>query len=658
MTANKAQLLETACKTLASASLTIPVLVLAYAPLPEHKLLYGAISLVLATLVQFAVAGSFYLNAFKSLIYIGMVEMDMLVVLSTSAAYIYSVIAFAYQTAGHPLSIGEFFETSTLLVTLILVGKTVSAFAHHKAIESISMESLQAPTAMIVDPQSLKEHEIDARLLEYDDIFTIYPDTSVVTDGLIITGESEVDESMITGEADHVSKKSGMSVVAGSVNHSGTLSAKVTRLPYENTIRLVGSMVDEAKSSKPKIQEIADRVAGQFVPAILCITAAVFIIWVSIEKAIRHHNTGTACITAMTYAISSLIVSCPCAIGLAVPMVIAVAGGVGARRGLILKSSETIEIARNVSHVIFDKTGTLTQGKLSVVSGEFPKGGSDKLSSIILGTTANSKHPVSVAIANHLSALGLEPAQLEDVISIPGKGILARIEGAAIRAGNPYWLGVEGTNSVRKNLELGLSIFCVTIDRELVATFGLRDQLRPDALETVKDLERRSITVLLISGDNEAAVHAISTQLNIPSSRTRARCTPADKQQYVQELLQPGENVVLFCGDGTNDAVALAQADIGVHMNEGTDVAQSAADAILMRPSLQRILTLIDLSNAFYRRVVFNFVWSFLYNSFAVLLAAGAFPHARIAPRYAGLGEIVSVVPVVLVAMQLRWAKL
>jgi Cd2+-exporting ATPase len=634
------------------------VLVLAYAPLPEHQLLFGAISLALATIVQFAIAGSFYQNAFKSMFYIGMVEMDMLVVLSTSTAYIYSVIAFAYQTAGHPLSIGEFFETSTLLVTLIMVGKTVSAFAHQKAMESISIESLQTPTAIVVDPTSGQEQEIDVHLLEYDDIFRIHSEVSVVTDGLVLTGESEVDESMITGEADHVFKKPGMSVVAGSLNHSGTLTVKVTRLPYENTIKLIGSMVDQTKSSKPKIQKIADRVAGHFVPAIFGITAAVFVIRVSIGKAIRHQSTGTACINAMTYAISSLIVSCPCAIGLAVPMVVAIAGGVGARHGLILKSAETIEVARKVSHVIFDKTGTLTQGKLSVISEDYPKGGSKLVSAVILGATANSKHPVSIAIAKHLSTLGMEPSQLKDVLSVPGHGLLAVSDGAAVRAGNPFWLGVEDSPSVRKNLALGLSIFCVTIDRELVATFGLRDQLRPDALETVKELKRRSILVSLISGDNEGAVRDISVQLGIPTPLTRARCAPADKQQYIKALLRPGRGAVLFCGDGTNDAVALAQADIGVHMNEGTDVAQSAADAVLMRPSLRRILTLIDLSNAFYRRVVFNFAWSFLYNSFAVLLAAGAFPHARIPPRYAGLGEIVSVVPIVLVAMQLRCARL
>jgi heavy metal translocating P-type ATPase len=643
--------------TLLSALLTIPVLILAWAPLPEHKILYGAISLGLGTIVQTVVAGPFYSGALKALIFSRMIEMDLLIVLSTSTAYVYSVIAYAYLVVGKPLSTGEFFETSTLLVTLIMVGRAISAFARQRAVESISIESLQTPSALLIDPKTRQEDEIDARLLQYQDTFKVLPDTSIVTDGIVIVGETEVDESMVTGEATLVTKKPGMSVVAGSINHSGTLIVRLTRLPGENTIKTIGIMVDEAKSSKPRIQEIADRIASFFVPTILIITLVVFLIWVVIGKAVRHQSAATTCIVSMTYAISALIVSCPCAIGLAVPMVVAIAGGVAAKHGLIFRSAETIETARNITHVIFDKTGTLTHGKLSVVAEEYPAGKADWLAPMILGLTTHSKHPVSTAIAAHMKALEVQPSQVENVVSVAGNGIEATWNGKIIRAGNSHWLGCQDSPIVHEILSNGLTMFCVSMEGELVAVFGLKDLLRPDAIETINQLKKRSVQVSIVSGDNEDAVQSVARQLDIPQSHVRFRCSPHDKQIYVKEMLTPKSSVVMFCGDGTNDAVALAQASIGIHINEGTDIAQSAADAILMRPSLSGILVLIDLSRAFYRRVFFNFTWAFVYNVFAILLAAGAFPRARIPPQYAGLGEIVSVLPVIAIAMGLKWAR-
>lgn len=653
----RAHLRVTCSMALLSTILTIPVLILAWAPLPKHEIIYGAVSLGFATLIQTVVARPFYIGAFKTLIFSQMIEMDLLIVLSTTAAYVYSVIAYAYLVARRPLSTGQFFETSTLLVTLITVGSCISTFARQRAVESISIESLQTPTALLIDPESQQEREIDARLLQYQDIFRVLPDASIVTDGVVIVGETQVDESTVTGEATLVTKIPGMSVIAGSINHSSTITARLTHLPSENTIKTIGTMVGEAKSSKPRIQEIADRFARCFVPIILTVTAVLFVIWVAIGKTVRHQSTSTSCIIAMTYAISALIVSCPCGIGLAVPMVVVIAGGVGARHGLIFKYAETIEIARKVSHVIFDKTGTLTQGKLSVVAEQYTNGMPDAWASLILGLTVNSKHPVSIAVTTYLKTSDIQPLQLEDVKYVVGNGIEATWNGETIRGGNPYWLGFEDSPLVQEVLALSLTMFCVSINGELIAVFGLRDILRLDATKTINQLRNRSIEVSLVSGDTEEAVQSVAELIGIPSSHVRSRCSPGDKQAYVKEKLSQKESVVIFCGDGTNDAIALAQASIGIHMNEGTEIAQSAADVVLLHPSLDGILTLIDLSRAFYRRVVFNFVWSFVYNVFAILLAAGAFPHARIPPQFAGLGEAVSVLPVIVVAMQLRWTR-
>ncbi|KAI9781165.1 MAG: hypothetical protein M1839_006273 [Geoglossum umbratile] len=646
---------KTAWMTVVSACLTIPVLVMAWAPLRGNRLGYNSASLALATLVQFVVAGPFYLRSINSLIFAHVMEMDLLIVISTTAAYVFSVVSFAFQVRGHPLPTGQFFETSTLLVTLIMVGDLVSGFARQWAVESISIESLQAMSAILVLPDGVGEQEIDARLLQYGDTFKVVPDSRVVTDGEVLSGASEVDESMVTGEARLVEKGPGCTVVAGSVNGGGTLSVRLTRLPGKNTINDIANMVDEAKSSKPKIQEIADHIAGYFIPVILAITFLTFTIWIAIGRLVRHTTINSAVITAVTYAIPVLVVSCPCAIGLAVPMVVMFANGIAAERGVIFKSAHVIETARKVSHVIFDKTGTLTQGKLAVVAETYVADSQVLSASLALGVTADIKHPVSCAVAEHLKGQGSAPAPLEYVRSIPGKGVEGVWEGEAVRGGNPRWLGIHHLPEVESLLRKGLTVFCLTHNQNLLAVYGLEDSLRPGAKAVVSTLAARGIAVSIVSGDDKAVVGNLATELGVPAYRVRAECSPKDKQIYVKTACRDGKETVIFCGDGTNDAVALAQATIGVHVNEGTDIAQSAADAVLMRPSLSGIVTLIDLSAASYRRFVFNFAWSFIYNTIAILLAAGAFVKVKIPPAYAGLGELVSVLPVILVAVVFRW---
>lgn len=648
---------KTAYMTALSAGLTIPVLVLAWAPLPQHDILYGLISFILATIVQIGVAGPFYPSALRALLFIRVIEMDLLIVLSTSTAYIFSIVAFAYQVRGRPLSTGEFFETSTLLVTLIMLGRLVSAFARHKAVQSISIRSLQIGTALLVEYDGSGGQEVDARLLQYGDIFKVIPDSRIATDGIVISGGSEVDESNVTGEAIPVEKSAGSNVIAGCLNGSGTLVVRLTRLPGENTISEIAAMVDAAKFSKPKIQQLADRVASYFVPVIVVLTLITFVIWISVGKAIQHQSKGSAVVQAVTYAISVLIVSCPCAIGLAVPMVVVIAGGVGAKHGVVFKSAEAIEIARKISHVVFDKTGTLTEGQLSVSAEEYLSESRSSAASLALGLTINSKHPVSVAVAAHLQAQNVQLAPVEDVKSVTGSGMEGTWNGVGIRGGNSRWLAVQTMPQVASLLSQGRTVFCVSLGKELLAVYGLDDSLRPDATSVVSELRKRGIAVSLVSGDDDGAVQKIGRQLGIPSPHIKSRCYPGDKQKYVKAIMDHKGKAVLFCGDGTNDAVALAQASIGLHMNNGTDVAQSAADAVLVRPALSGIFVLIDLSQAAFRRIVFNFSWSFLYNTFAILLAAGAFVNARIPPQYAGLGELVSVLPVILIALQLRWFK-
>jgi Cu2+-exporting ATPase len=373
-------------------------------------------------------------------------------------------------------------------------------------------------------------------------------------------------------------------------------------------------------------------------------------------------KTGSeATVQAVTYAITVLIVSCPCAIGLAVPMVVVICSGIAAERGVIFKSAHSIEVAHRASHVVLDKTGTLTQGKLSVAVEHYAGNGESCLS-ILLGLVDDSKHPVSVAVGNHLKQHGIVATAVPDVKSVTGRGVEANLAGQRVQAGNSRWLGVSTHPLVQAVLTQGYTAFCFTIDGVLLAVFGLEDSLRSDATHVVESLQRHGVSVHVVSGDDEGAVHNVATKLQIPEGNVHARSSPADKQVYIKRLLSNSSHgkspIVIFCGDGTNDAVALAQATIGVHMNEGSDVAQSAADVVLMRPDLSGLLTMMNASKVSVRRIKFNFVWSFVYNTFAVLLAAGAFVNVRIPPEFAGLGELISVLPVIFAAVLLRWSKI
>ena len=645
--------------TLLSAILTIPVLVMAWAPLPEREVAYSSASLALATIVQVVIAGPFYPKALKALVFSRIIEMDLLIVLSTSAAYIFSVVSFGYLIAEKSLSTGQFFETSTLLVTLIMVGRWVAALARQRAVESISIRSLQASTAIFLDKDSGMEREIDTRLLQYGDTFKVLPDTRIPTDGTVVDGSSEVDESMLTGESTPVEKYPRSLVIAGSINGPGVMTVRLNRLPSDNTINTIAAMVDEAKLSKPKLQDLADQVASYFVPVVVALTIVTFVIWVAVGMTIHGYGGSEAISQAITYAITVLIVSCPCAIGLAVPMVIVIASGVAAERGIIFKSADAIEAAFKSSHIVFDKTGTLTRGKLSVVMKDYVN--VDKIP-LLLGLIESSRHPVSVSVAAHLKDAGVMASSVPEPRSLTGKGVETTLGGRRLRAGNSRWLNLSEHELVQPMLAQGYTVFCFTIDNTLQAIYGLEDELRPDAVGTIEALQKRGVSVHVVSGDDDGAVQTLASKLSIPGDNVRSRSSPADKKDYIQTLLDTGTDrkkpVVVFCGDGMNDAVALAQATISVHMNEGTDVAQSAADVVLMRPSLAGIPTMMNASWKSVNRIRFNFAWSFVYNTFAVLLAAGAFVNARIPPEFAGLGELVSVLPVIFAAVLLRWSKI
>ncbi|KAF2642818.1 heavy metal translocatin [Massarina eburnea CBS 473.64] len=633
---------------------TIPILVLSYGITNRSKLILPHVALVLATLVQLIAIKEFFPRALRSLIRAGHFEMDLLIALSTSTAYIFSVTCYVFQVLGHPLEVVSFFETFTLMVTLILFGRIISEAARYQAAKSVSFRSLQNEKALLVVDGgiiSLPYTKLtDARLLQYGDRFEVRPYTRIVTDGQVVQGGSEVDESMITGETFPVAKGRDSRVYAGTVNKSGRLIVDLTALPHENTVSKIASMID----SKPRVQAIADKFVTLFVPLIACIGLITFLTWLLRERLQKGQSCGKAVTLAITYAIATLTVSCPCVIALAVPMVILIAGGVAARHGIIFRDPQKLEVAHNVTDAVFDKTGTLTCGALDVVKAEFYGDREEKTRKQIVEILRGVPHPAAVAV--HEWLINDNPADKYDAITanfmtdikiVPGKGVEGLCIGVPFRVGSPAWLGIAEEKSDH-------TIVCVAFVSH-TATFYLKDRVRPAAKSMLRYLRARGINIHMISGDKEGPTNVVANALELSKDTTCHSVLPQHKQSYVQSLQRQGRTVI-FIGGGTNNAAALAQADVGVHIDTpfGSDHAKEAADVVLMNPSkLHDVLILLDISKAAYRRIILNFVWSAFYNISAILLASGAFG-IRIAPQFAGLGELVSVLPVVLVGFQLR----
>lgn len=657
-TDGRRRLIRMGLATAWAALTTIPILVLAWSNLSLPDSTRSILELVLGTFVQAIAVPEFYAGALKSLIYSKVLEMDMLVVVSITAAYGYSVVAFALNHAGYSMQEGAFFETSSLLITLVLLGRLIAAVAKVRAVSAVSVRSLQAEKAILLDSSLGNTTEIDARLLQLGDVFIVPAHGTVPTDGEVIQGASAVDESMLTGESIPVPKTVGDQLIAGTTNGPGRLTVRLTRLPGKNSITDIAGLVENALASKPHIQDLADKIASYFIPAVITVSSIVFGIWVTVALKLRGENGGGAVGLSITYGIAVLAVSCPCALGLAVPMVLIIAGGVAARQGVIIKQADAIERGYKVTDVIFDKTGTITSRELEVVHSRRlhnAEHAEDEINSVIRTLVQDNHHPVSLAVAADLEKTRRKPCTVESLESVPGSGLQGLWDGHIVRAGSPFWLGIEDQPEIQALLDQGMTVLCVTVDAALVAVFGLKCSIRREAAEVIADLHNRGLTCHIVSGDAPKAVEDVAEAVAIPISNIASRHSPAQKQEYVQALMA-SKKVVLFCGDGTNDAVAVAQADVGVQIGVVSAVTRQTADVVLLG-GLEPLPALLTLSKRSFHRITFNFVWSAVYNLFAILLAGGAFVKVRIPPAYAGLGEIVSVLPVILAALTLTRAK-
>lgn len=589
------------------------------------------LQLILATLVQFGGGYSFYVSTFKGLKSFS-ANMDTLVALGTSAAYFFSLFALLFHFSDH-----LYFETSAVLIALILLGR----FFEHRSTEKArggmkALLKMQAKEASIKVGNEIKTIPIDQ--VKKGDILLIRPGERVPVDGEILAGDSHLDEAMLTGESLPVGKKVGDRALAGTVNGEGSLEVRADRLGKETSLGNIIRMVKEAQGSKAPIQRIADKISGIFVPVVLGIALVTFMIW---GLGFSNWMEGLLC------GIAVLVIACPCALGLAVPTVIMVACGVGARNGILIKDATGLERANKLTTFIVDKTGTVTEGKLSVADykTEIEK---EEFLNIAVSLASRSDHPVSKAIAT----LGTGK-EVTDFKLHSGKGLSALYNGKKVYLGSPSFFhheNIEMENLEEKvNQETGI-LALIGVDRQCVGYLVLLDKIKGDSKEAIEKLHNLGKKIYLISGDRKAVVEEVGKAIGVDGFF--AEVLPEDKADHVKKLKDKGD-VVGMVGDGVNDAPALALSDVGFAVAEGTDVAMENAAIGLMRSNMTNLLMALSLSKKTFVKIRQNLFFALIYNCLGIPLAAAGLLN----PMIAGGAMALSSISVVLNSLSLRLSE-
>jgi len=548
-------------------------------------------------------------------------DMNTLVAVGTSSAYLYSVIATFYPvlfTRGG-LKVAIYYDTTAAIITLILLGKLLESRAKSRASQAIrKLMDLQAKTARV--RRGNKEVDIPIEEVQIGDLVVVRPGEKVPVDGIVREGYSTIDESMLTGESLPVEKKPGEEVIGATLNKTGSFVFEAAKVGKETFLAQVIKLVREAQGSKAPIQRLADKIAGIFVPTVILIALLAFILWYLLGPT-----------PSLTYAllnfVAVLIIACPCALGLATPTAIMVGTGKGAEYGILIKGGESLEIAHKINTIIFDKTGTLTLGK-PMVTDIIP---ADTLSSaelLKLAATAEkgSEHPISRAIVERAEAEGIELGVSEEFQAIPGKGVRVQLEGKEVLIGNLKLMEEEGVNlkgadhQARELAQQGKTPMFVALNHRIEGIIAIADTLKENAPAVARQLKGMGLEVVMLSGDNRRTATAIAKQAVI--QQVIAEVLPADKAKEVQRLQQKGK-IVAMVGDGINDAPALAQADVGIALGSGTDVALEASDITLVGDNLQGVPSAIQLSKKTMRTIKQNLFWAFAYNVVGIPIAAG-----------------------------------
>jgi len=575
---------------------------------------------VLATPVQFWAGWRFYRGAWGALRH-KTADMNTLVAVGTSAAYFYSMIAVLFPGlfAAAGVELGLYFDTSAMIITLILLGRFLETRARGQTSEAIKkLIGLNPKTALVI--RDGEEREISVEDVQVGDLILVRPGERVPVDGIIREGYSSIDESMITGESIPLEKKAGDEVIGASINKTGSFKFEATRVGKDTTLAQIIRLVDEAQGSKAPIQRLADVIASYFVPIVIGIATITFIVW---------YFAGPS--PALTYAILNfvavLIIACPCAMGLATPTAIIVGTGKGAEHGVLIRSAETLERAHKIHTVLLDKTGTLTQGEPKVTDIiALASSSQDEILRLAASAEHGSEHPLGEAIVKAALEKKLEISPASDFNAIPGHGVEASVEGKRLLLGNlrlmnEKSLSLNGLGEEAERLRAkGKTVMFLGIDNHIAGIIALADTLKPNAKAAVDVLHNMGIEVMMLTGDNRRTAEAIAREVGI--DRILAEVLPEHKAREVKKLQQEGK-VVAMVGDGINDAPALAQADIGIAIGTGTDVAMETGDITLIRGDLTGITTAVSLSKRTMRTIKQNLFWAFAYNTALIPVAAG-----------------------------------
>jgi Cu+-exporting ATPase len=571
---------------------------------------------VLATPVQFYTGWDYYTGGWKSLKNRS-ANMDVLVAMGSSVAYFYSLALLLYPALGSHV----YFETSAVIITLIKLGKMLESRAKGRTGNAIrKLMGLRPKTATIT--RNGKEVEISLKEVKVGDIVVIRPGEKIPVDGVVLEGNSAVDESMLTGEPIPVDKATGDTVVGATINSEGLLKFKATKVGKDTALAQIIKLVEEAQGSKAPIQALADRVAAVFVPGVIGIATITFILWWIL---------GGEFVPAMIRLVAVLIIACPCALGLATPTAIMAGTGKGAEKGILFKDSEALEKATKLQTIVLDKTGTLTLGKPAVADVIGFNTSSlvqhkKELLRIAASVEKGSEHPVGRAILKEAETQGLELFEPEEFKASGGLGVQARINGQMVYVGKPGWfieMGVDmvsGKEHVHTLQRQGKTLMAVVVGKELAGLIAVADSLKPESEEAVAELRGQGLRVVMLTGDNIETATSIGKQVQVDEIVAEVR--PEDKSMKVMELQSRGKMVGMI-GDGINDAPALAQADVGIAIGTGTDVAIETADVILASGNLLGISRVIQLSRATMRTVKQNLFWAFIYNIVLIPVAAG-----------------------------------
>ena len=600
---------------------------------------------ILATPVEFIVGWSFFKGAVAAAKNRS-ASMDTLIAVGTGAAYVFSLFAlFGFVTE-------QYFEVSASLITLVVLGKYLEAVAKGRTSEAIrKLMDLSPKMAHVI--RKGKELDVPSGEVVIGDLVVVKPGERIPVDGVVVSGDSSVDESLVTGESIPVEKSKGSKLIAGSINKHGALTFKAMKVGSETTLARIVKLVEEAQGSRAPIQRFADTISAYFVPVVIAIAIATFAFW--------YFVAAQQFSLALVFAVSVLVIACPCALGLATPTAIMVGTGIGAQKGILIKNAEALERMHRINAVIFDKTGTITEGKPKVTD-IVPIANLSEKTLLFLAASLEkpSEHPLADAIVNEAKARGIALSRVQSFKNVPGKGVGGKIGKATYQVGSFRLFGELSGKAKAESERLeeqGKTAMFVGKGKQIIGIIAVADMVKETSQQAVAALRAQGIESWMITGDNERTAKAIAQKAGI--ANVFSRVLPEQKAEYVKKLQSEGK-VVAMVGDGVNDAPALAAADIGIAMGSGTDVAMESGSVVLMRSDPMDVPRCIKLGRATMGKIKQNMFWALVYNVIGIPVAAGVFYSSGLvlSPIFAGGAMALSSVSVVTNALTLKWIKL